>query len=331
LPRLGSCPPHAAEFSLEDPVTRQDSQPFHAAPPTAGARPAFRKTSHLPPWWWLLPALVLVLVIRYGAAIAGSWYAFTDWNGLTASAHFTGLDNLRALFADQQARLALITTIEFAVCFVVLTNLVGLVLAVLLDRHLKTRFLLRTVFFAPVVMSQLATAFIWRFLFDYSGPLNGALDLLGLPGLKRTWLADPTWSFWAVVVVLVWQFSGLAMVILLAGLQGIPQEVEEAAVIDGATAWQRFWGVTLPLLVPTLNTSVQLSVISGLAVFDQVLALTGGGPLGTTETLATQVYKQTFVYGRFGYGTALALMLAVLIAVAAVAQQLAQRRAERNV
>ncbi|MFC4455414.1 sugar ABC transporter permease [Deinococcus sonorensis] len=311
-------------------MTRQDTQPLHAAPPSREARRDARTTAHLPPWWWLLPALLLVLLIRYGAAIAGGWYAFTDWNGLSATATFTGLSNVRAVLADHDARSAMLTTLKFAACFVVLTNIVGLALAVLLDRHLKTRFLLRTVFFAPVVMSQLATAFIWRFLFDYSGPLNGVFDLLGLPGLKRTWLADPTWSFWAVVVVLVWQFSGLAMVILLAGLQGIPQEVEEAAVIDGASSWQRFWGVTLPLLTPALTVSVQLSVISGLGIFDQVLALTGGGPLGATETLATQVYKQTFVYGRYGYGTTLALLLAVLIAAAAILQQLVQRRAERN-
>nr|WP_281416227.1 sugar ABC transporter permease [Deinococcus aestuarii] len=203
-------------------------------------------------------------------------------------------------------------------------------LAVALNQHLRTRYLLRTAFFAPVVMSQLATAFIWRFLFDYSGPVNGVLGALGLESLKKTWLANPTWSFWAVVVVLVWQFSGLAMVILLAGLQGIPQEVEEAAEIDGASSWQRLTRVTLPLLAPALAISVQLSVISGLAIFDQVMALTGGGPLGATETLATQVYKQTFVFGRYGYGTALALLLTVLIATAAIIQQLTTRAVERR-
>ena len=294
----------------------------------SGPRPVAPR--HLPPWAWAVPAALLVLLARYLAAAAGGWYAFTSWNGLSPQATFTGLENFRQIFGDPAARGALLNTVKFAGCFVVLTNLIGLFLAVALNQHLRTRFLLRTVFFAPVVMSQLATAFIWRFLFDYSGPLNGALEGLGLGAFKKTWLANPTWSFWAVVVVLVWQFSGLAMVVLLAGLQGIPQEVEEAAQIDGATSWQRLVRITLPLLTPALAISVQLSVISGLAIFDQVMALTGGGPLGATETLATQVYKQTFVFGRYGYGTALALLLTVLIAGAALIQQLVTRAAERR-
>ncbi|GHF45217.1 raffinose/stachyose/melibiose transport system permease protein [Deinococcus metalli] len=310
-------------------MTSQDTRPVPGvsrAPRTTQPAPP----RHLPPWAWAVPAALLVLLARYMAAAAGGWYAFTDWNGLSPHATFTGAENFRQIFSDPAARGALLNTVKFAACFVVLTNIIGLCLAVALNQHLRTRFLLRTVFFAPVVMSQLATAFIWRFLFDYSGPINGALDGIGLGALKKTWLANPTWSFWAVVIVLVWQFSGLAMVVLLAGLQGIAQEVEEAAQIDGATSWQRLIRITLPLLAPALAISIQLSVISGLAVFDQVMALTGGGPLGATETLATQVYKQTFVFGRYGYGTALALLLTVLIAGAALIQQLVTRRLERE-
>ncbi|WP_216320641.1 carbohydrate ABC transporter permease [Deinococcus aestuarii] len=311
-------------------MTSQHSRDVQRVARSASERQRPTPPRHVPPWAWAVPAVILVFLARYVAAVAGGWYAFTDWNGLTPSATFTGLANFRQVFADEGARGALLNTVKFAACFVVLTNLVGLFLAVALNQHLRTRYLLRTAFFAPVVMSQLATAFIWRFLFDYSGPVNGVLGALGLESLKKTWLANPTWSFWAVVVVLVWQFSGLAMVILLAGLQGIPQEVEEAAEIDGASSWQRLTRVTLPLLAPALAISVQLSVISGLAIFDQVMALTGGGPLGATETLATQVYKQTFVFGRYGYGTALALLLTVLIATAAIIQQLTTRAVERR-
>lgn len=311
-------------------MTSQDSRNIPGVVHPARGQTRRNPPRHVPPWAWAVPAVILVFLARYVAAVAGGWYAFTDWNGLTPTAAFTGLENFRQIFTDEAARGALLNTVKFAACFVVLTNLVGLFLAVALNGHLQTRLLLRTAFFAPVVMSQLATAFIWRFLFDYSGPVNGVLGALGLGALKKTWLADPTWSFWAVVVVLVWQFSGLAMVILLAGLQGIPQEVEEAAKIDGASSWQRLRRITLPLLAPALAISTQLSVISGLGIFDTVMALTNGGPLGATETLATQVYKQTFVFGRYGYGTALALLLTVLIIAAALIQQLTTRAAERR-
>jgi raffinose/stachyose/melibiose transport system permease protein len=130
--------------------------------------------------------------------------------------------------------------------------------------------------------------------------------------------------------VLVWQFCGLTMVIYLAGLQGIPQELVEATAVDGATLWTRFRRVTLPLLAPAITVNVTLTLIFGLRVFDQVLGMTGGGPVNATETLATQVYKQTFAYGRFGYGAALALILAALISVMAISQALILRAREMH-
>lgn len=282
------------------------------------------------PWLWVLPALLLVLAFRYATVVAGGWYAFTDWNGISPTAAFVGLENFQAILADRVIRGALLNTIKFAVLFVVTVNVLGLALAVGLHRGLKMRHVLRSLFFLPVVMSPLATSFIWRFLFDYTGPLNAALKGLGLASAQQAWLAHPTWSFWAIFVVLVWQFVGLCMVMYLAGLQGIAEEIEEAAMIDGASPTQRFRYVVLPLLAPALTVSLELSLIYGLGVFDQVMALTNGGPAGATETLATQVYRQTFVFGRFGYGTALALVLTVLITVAALTQLAVLRAREKE-
>ncbi|MCS7006804.1 MAG: sugar ABC transporter permease, partial [Gaiellaceae bacterium] len=282
------------------------------------------------PWVWVLPAVVLVILLRYVATAAGGWYAFTDWDGISREARFIGLDNFREILEDPVSRGALENTILLAVTFVAAANVIGLALALALNRTLKTRLLLRALFFAPVVMSSLAVSYIWQFIFSYTGPLNRFLDAVGLDSWQRAWTGDPTWALWTIFVVLVWQFAGLAMVMYLSGLAGIPDELDEAAAVDGASAFRRFWKITLPLLAPAITVSVTLSLIYGLGVFDQVLALTGGGPVDASETLATQIYKQTFAFGRFGYGAALSLVLTVLITAMALAQLSILRYRERR-
>jgi raffinose/stachyose/melibiose transport system permease protein len=272
------------------------------------------------PLYWVVPALLLILAARYASTVAGGWYAFTEWDGISASADFVGLDNFRQIFRDPSARGALVHTLELAFAYVVAVNAIGLALALALHRTLKSRNFIRALFFAPVVMSPLAVSYVWQFIFGLDGPLNKFLGKIGLEELQRPWLGDPTWALWTIFVVLVWQFVGLAMIMYLAGLQGIPEELDEAAAVDGASAFRRFRKITFPLLAPAITVSVTLSLIFGLGVFDQVLALTGGGPVDASETLATQIYKQTFAFGRYGYGTAYALLLTVLITVIAFAQ-----------
>jgi raffinose/stachyose/melibiose transport system permease protein len=282
------------------------------------------------PWLWALPAVAVVLAFRYVATGAGTWYAFTDWDGISPSAHWVGLDNFRKIFNDPASRGALEHTLELAFAFVVVANLIGLGLALALQRTLKTRGVVRALFFAPVVMSSLAVAYIWQFIFSYSGPLNGGLDAVGLSSWKHAWTGDPDWALWTIFVVLVWQFAGLSMVMYLAGLEGIPEELDEASAVDGASSFRRFRKITLPLLAPAITVSVTLSTIYGLGVFDQVFALTGGGPVDASETLATQIYKQTFAFGKFGYGTAFSLILTVLITILAMAQLAILRSREKR-
>ncbi len=281
------------------------------------------------PWIWVLPAVAVVLAFRYVATGAGTWYAFTDWDGLS-DATWVGLDNFRQIFEDPASRGALQNTIVLAFTFVIASNVIGLALALALQRTIKTRGLLRALFFVPVVMSSLAVSYVWQFIFSFTGPLNQLLGALGLESWQRPWTGDPTWALWTIFVVLVWQFVGLSMVMYLAGLEGIPEELDEASAVDGASTFRRFRKITLPLLAPAITVSVTLSTIYGLGVFDQVLAVTGGGPVDASETLATQIYKQTFAFGRFGYGTALSLILTVLITVLAVAQLVILRRRERR-
>jgi raffinose/stachyose/melibiose transport system permease protein len=272
------------------------------------------------PWMLALPAIVAVLLLRYAPTLFGASYAFTDWKGAGLSANWVGIDNFRQIFDDPLTRGALWHTLEMAAIFVVVVNVVGLALALGLRRMLKTRNFLRAIFFLPVVLSELATAYIWSYIFQYDGPLNLFLGAVGLDSWKKTWIADPTWAMATILVVLVWQFAGLTMVIYLAGLQGIPDELDDAAAVDGASAWGRFRRVTLPLLAPAVTVAVTLTLIFGLRVFDQVIGVTSGGPANATETLATQVYNQTFVFGKYGYGAALALILTALVAVLVVTQ-----------
>jgi raffinose/stachyose/melibiose transport system permease protein len=273
------------------------------------------------PWLLALPALVALFAFHFVPVGLGGYYAFTNWNGLT-HASWVGLRNFRDIARDPFARGALWHTLTLAACFVFLVNTIGLALALGLNRTVKTRHLLRALFFVPVALSPLAIAYIWQWIFDYNGVLDRLLGDVGLSSLKRVWLQDPSTALWAVLVVMVWQFSGLAMVLYLAGLQQIPDEIEEAALVDGASGWQRLRMVVLPLLAPAMTVSVMLTFIIGMRVFEQILALTNGsaGPAGATETLGTEIYQQTFVAGRYGYGAAFALILMVVVAGLALIQ-----------
>jgi raffinose/stachyose/melibiose transport system permease protein len=284
-----------------------------------------------PPWILVVPAFALLLAVHYGPQVAAGSYAFTNWNGISASADWVGFRNFQRIFDDPIERGALAHTLELSVAFVVIVNVVGLCLALGLNRTVKTRILMRAIFFLPAVVSPLALGFIWRYIFDYNGLINQILGGLGGARLQRPWVGDPTVALWTILVVLVWQFSGLVMIIYLAGLQGVPDELTEAAAVDGASLWRRFRQITLPLLAPAMTVSITLTTIFGLRVFDQVLAVTGGGPVYASETLATQVYQQIFVSGRFGYGSALAFLLSGLIAVLAITQALVLRRREERI
>jgi raffinose/stachyose/melibiose transport system permease protein len=268
-------------------------------------------------WWWALPAILMVLAIHYIATAGGAFYAFTDWTGI-GDFEFIGLDNFVRIFEDPALVGSLKNTLYLAFGFLILTNVIGLGLALALNRTLKTRYFLRVVFFMPVVLSPLAVSYIWKFIFDFNGPLN---DVIGWFGMEpKTWLADPTLALWAVLVVMAWQTTGMCMVIYLAGLATVPPEIEEAAALDGAGTWRRFRHITVPSIRPSIAIASTLMLVQGLRVFDQVMALTGGGPAGATETLATQVYKQTFALSNFGFGAALALTLTLIMLVFSVLQ-----------
>lgn len=274
-----------------------------------------------PAIWFALPALLVYLVVVIYPSLAGAFYAFTDWSGLGGSS-FVGLDNFKKIFTDDQSFGALKNTLLLTVFIVVVQNLIGLGLALGVHTKIRSKYLLRTIFFAPAVVSPVVIAFLWKYLFnpDPDSGLNALFGFFGLGFLQHDWLGDSKLALWSVGFTVVWQFAGYSMVIFLAGLQGVPRELEEAAALDGAGRWHRFRHVVLPLIAPAVTINLMLSTIGGLKLFDQVFAITNGGPGYSTETLSTLIYKQAFVFSAYGYSTAVALVLAILVAAIAMFQ-----------
>ena len=272
------------------------------------------------PWLLALPAIVFLLAFHFVAQAEGAWYAFTDWNG---SARRTGSGcATSARSASDVQRGALWNTLKLALGFVVVVNALGLALALGLNRTREDRaIVLRSLFFLPVVLSPLASAYIWQYIFDYSGALN---QLLGAVGLDS----------WRAAVARRSRLGALddprraRLAVHRADDGDLPRRAAgDPRRARRGRAGRRRLGAGFASGASRCRcsrrrsrSSATLTLIFGLRVFDQVLALTGGGPVDATETLATQVYTQTFVNGRFGYGAALALVLTVLVAVIAVAQ-----------
>ncbi|MFJ3622113.1 carbohydrate ABC transporter permease [Streptomyces iakyrus] len=296
-----------------------------AAPPAG----AVRRPRARAPWWFAAPALLLFAFVVLVPSARGVYYAFTDWDGLDPDFSFVGLDNFTAMAGDADAVQAVWHTLLIAVSITVVQNALGLVLALGVNSAIKSRNVLRVFLFAPAVITPIVTAYLWRNLLGPQGAVNTLLAAVGLDGWRQDWLGSPDLALWALVAVIVWQYAGYSMVIFLAGLQSVPKEIHEAAAIDGAGPVRRFWSVTRPLLAPAFTINLMLSIIGGIKLFDQVYALTGGGPGHATETISTLIYKDAFTLGEFGYSIALAVVLTIIVAVVSTGQYLALFRNER--
>jgi multiple sugar transport system permease protein len=260
---------------------------------------------------FLAPSLAGILIFAIGPIIAAFGLSFTNWDLITP-AKFVGLANFRRLFGDSEFWATLRHTIGFLLGYVPLVLLAGLAVAVLMNRKLPGRSIFRAMYFIPVVTSWVAVALVWRWLFNPTfGLVNTLLGFIGIAG--PAWLFDPNWAMPAVVLTSVWKDTGFVMIILLAGLQGIPREFEEAASIDGATAFQRLVHVKLPLLSPAIFFALSVSLINSFQVFDQVYVMTQGGPAGATTVLVERIVANAFAYSRMGYASSMSLVLFLLI------------------
>jgi raffinose/stachyose/melibiose transport system permease protein len=279
---------------------------------------------------FLLPALLLFSVFVLYPIVQSVRYSMYDWNGLEPLNHFIGLDNFRRAFHDPKFRGALRHNMVIIVLSVALQIPVALGLAVLLNQKLIGRGLFRTMFFAPYVLSEVATGVVWRQILRPDGLLDQSLRAVGAGGLVHEWLANPQIVLYSLFFVISWKYFGFHMVIMLAGLQQIPKELAEAAAIDGATSKQTFRYITLPLLGPTIRISVFLSIIGALQLFDLVWVTTRGGPINASSTMATYLYD-SFRKGLFGYASAVSVVIFTLsLIVALLYQRLVLRRDMRG-
>jgi raffinose/stachyose/melibiose transport system permease protein len=290
--------------------------------PAAARKRGRRRPLNATPWAFIAPALAVYAIVVLYPSLSGVYYAFTDWTGIGDHKSFVGLRNFKDLLHDDRALGSLRNTVFLTVAIVVVQTGIGLLLALGVHARIKSRAVLRVIFFAPVVISPVMVAFLWKYIFNPApdAGLNGLLGMVGLGGLRQDWLGNSSIAIWSVAAMVIWQCAGYSMVIFLAGLEGISKDLYEAAMIDGASPLQRFRHLTWPLLAPALTINVMLSTIGGLKLFDQVFAATSGGPGYSTETLSTVLYKEAFVYGHFGYSTAIALVLALFVAAVAMVQ-----------
>jgi raffinose/stachyose/melibiose transport system permease protein len=275
---------------------------------------------------FLLPAVVLYATFVIFPIVQSTRYSLYDWNGLEPLTDFVGIDNFRRAFSDDLFRDAMRHNGVIIVLSLALQIPFALGLAVLLNAKLPGRGLLRTLFFAPYILSEVVTGVVWRQILRPDGLLDQSLTAIGAEGLIREWVGDPDVVLYSLFFVISWKYFGFHMILLLAGLQHIPKELGEAAMIDGATAWQRFRHVTLPLLGPTVRVSVFLSIIGALQLFDLVWVTTRGGPIGASSTMATYLYEQ-FRRSLFGYASAVSIVIFALSLIVALAyQRLVMRR-----
>lgn len=299
-------------------VDRSDQPPGAPVPRRGRLRYALVVLAFLLPS--ALPLALFVLV----PMVAAAWVSLTEWN-LIRPAEFVGFDNYARLLSDPETGEIFLHTLFYIAGYLPIVYVGGLALALALNSRLTGRAFWRGVYFLPVVTSWIVVALIWRWLLNPStGVVNTALGWIGLDG--PGWWTDPQWAMPSIIIASGWKDLGFVMVILLAGLQAIDPELEDAARVDGAGWWRRLFSVTLPLLSPSTFFVLVISLINGFQVFDQVYAMTGGGPAGASQVVVQQIYDLTFRYGAAGEASALSWMLFVVVLGVTVVQIIGQRR-----
>ncbi|MBN2983046.1 MULTISPECIES: carbohydrate ABC transporter permease [Cohnella] len=278
-------------------------------------------------YYMVMPALLIYVLFFVLPAIIGFYYSFTDWRLDRETISFNGWTNFKTIFTDETLILALKNTVIFAVVTVIGKNVIGIVLAVALNMKLKTRNLLRAIFYSPSILSILVISIVFTPMLRSDGVINKLFESVGLGSLSQAWLTDPAIVIFTVCAISIWQSAGFQMAIYLAGLQSISKEYYEAATIDGAGSWKSFVHITLPLLLPAININLMLTLIGGLKVFSEVFVLTGGGPGNASQVVGT-IIMRSFGEGNWGLGTAMNTLLFVVVTAISIPLLYFMRRKE---
>lgn len=258
---------------------------------------------------FILPITVILGVFLFFPIFQSIYYSFTDWKGVGAY-KFIGLDNYIDIFKSDDFTKALNRTLFIGVATACLANVFGLLLAILLDQKLKTKTLLRSLFYIPNIIPIVVAAFVWRYMLDANtGLINVTLSKIF--GEKQTipWIDSPDYVVYSLIFITVWQMMGPIIIVYLAALQGVPHEIKEAAMIDGSSRWRQFFSITLPMIAPGITVSVLIGLANGIRIFDLPFALTGGGPAYSSETLAIRIYRYAFQSTEFAHGMAASFVL----------------------
>jgi len=278
---------------------------------------------------FLLPAIIIFTVFIIYPIFRSLYFSLFDWNGLGPATDFVGLDNFKKILTDTIFQKAVINNLLIAVLSLAVQLPISLAIAIMVGRDFPGRGFFRTIFFLPYVLSEVITAIIWLGMFNPNpdrGFINALLEII--PGLNPvTFLGDPELVLIAIFIVLSWKYFGLHMLLFMAGLQNIPHEIEEAALIDGANRWQMLTRITVPLLGGTLRTSAYLSILGSLTQFTLIWVMTKGGPVNASEVMATYMYRYGFVRFWLGYGSAVAIvMLLIALIFSLVYRRLMERQ-----
>lgn len=272
-------------------------------------------------WYCLfvLPLVTIFSIIVIIPFIIGIVYSFFKWDGLPMNPKiFVAFDNYIRLFSDERFMTSALHTIIFTVVAVLLINILGLAFALIVTTKLKTRNVARTMLFMPYLIGGLLLGYIWKFIFGEGFNIIG--EMLGAENVFFNWLTDPKLALVALIIVATWQMAGYIMIIYITGIQGIPDDVIEAAAVDGAGFWQTLFKIKFPLIMPSFTICLFMSLSNCFKIFDTNLSLTGGGPNNATEMFAMNIYNEIFKLNNYGYGQAKAILFFLVVAAITLVQ-----------
>ncbi len=277
---------------------------------------------------YLAPAFVVYTLLLIVPILGAFYLSFTDWNGISASFHVVGLKNYVDMLGDARLRNAIVVTLKITLIVSVTVNVLGLFIATLLNRAGRMINVLRSIFFLPYVISTVAISFIWLSILSYTGVLNGILEMEGLGHLVTDYIGNTDNAIKSICVIEIWRTLGFHMVLYLASIQTVPEELYEACTMDGGNSWQKFRYVTLPMIVPGITISVIMSVMTEMKQYDIVKVITNGGPGYSTETITYNIVTQAFGNNMLGYSSAIAVFLFFIIVAITLVQLKVMKKKE---
>lgn len=262
-----------------------------------------------------LPAVILVAVTIYIPFVLSGYYSLTKWNGISKEPVFIGLQNFVTIFSDKGSNFlkSMIFTSKYTLVFMIFANVLAIALAVALTQKFRLANLMRGVFFVPYIMSMTIVGFIWKFIFSQG--FARLFELTNWDFLNLSWLGNPNLAFYSVAFVGIWQSIGFYIVLYIAGLQAIPTDILEAATVDGASGFRRFFSIVIPMLWPSITTCMFMSLTNSLKVFDIILALTTGGPGKATTSVTLEIYREAFQNNNYGLGSAESILFFLFVLV----------------